>query len=62
MPRTFCIRAISLPYVYCLILDIQILTNCLVLKLVDSFSRYAQLDKMTVFYVLSLVVHLCFIS
>jgi hypothetical protein len=35
---------------------------CLVLILVDSFSRYAQLDKITVFYVLLLVIHLCFIS
>ena len=37
-------------------------TACIVLILVDSFLRYPQLDKMTVFYVLSLVVHLCFIS
>ena len=35
---------------------------CLVLILVDSFSRYAQWDKMPVFYVLLLVIHLCFIS
>lgn len=35
---------------------------CLVLKLVDSFSRYSQRDKIAVFYVLSLVVHLCYIS
>ena len=31
---------------------------CIVLKLVDSFTRYAQLDKIAVFCVLSLVVHL----
>ncbi|MBK7099834.1 MAG: DUF262 domain-containing protein [Sphingobacteriales bacterium] len=36
--------------------------DCLVLKSVDSFSRYSQRDKIAVFYVLSLVVHLCFIS
>ena len=35
---------------------------CIVLKLVDFFSRYPQRDKMAVFYFLSLVVHLCFIS
>jgi len=40
----------------------SVFTLCLVLILVDSFSRYPQLDKMTVFYALRLVVHLCFIS
>jgi len=42
--------------------NLSAIKGCLVLILVDSFLRYPQLDKMTVFYVLSLVVHLCSIS
>jgi len=49
---------------FCLAVTDRKLFNgiCLVLILVDSFLRYPQLDKMPVFYVLGLVVHLCFIS
>lgn len=35
---------------------------CSALILVDSFLRYSQLDKIPVFYVFRLVVHLRFIS
>lgn len=41
----------------------RIITSiCIVLILVDCFLRYAQLDKMAVFFVLYLINHLCFIS
>lgn len=48
--------------VVCYVVAVSSFRLCLVLILVDSFLRYPQLDKMPVFYVLGLVVHLCFIS
>ena len=35
-----------------------LLIACIVLKLVDSFTRYTQSDKIAMYCVLSLVVHL----